>query len=112
MMLEETNYYPILKLVLINPHLIEHKPLMHDACETAHVSAVREVALGGSGVAWLPRSVCTSDIDSWALVILDTLLGSSRMNVVATRVATPHTRLAENTWSSLATFFLGSRRQL
>jgi DNA-binding transcriptional LysR family regulator len=85
---------------------------LHVACETAHVPAVRELALAGAGVAWLPRSVCTSDIDSGALVILDTLLGSSRMNVVATRVATPHTRLAENTWSSLGTFFLGSRKSL
>ena len=92
----------------ILPRLRERYKL-HVACETAHAPAVRELALAGAGVAWLPLSVCNSDIENGTLVILDTLLGSTLMKVVANRIATPHTRLAENAWSNLASFFLGPR---
>ena len=88
---------------------VKERYKLHVACETSHVPAARELALAGAGVAWLPLSVCKSDVEGGALVTLAASLGSARMKVIATRISTPHTRLAENTWSNVGSFFLGQR---
>jgi DNA-binding transcriptional LysR family regulator len=88
---------------------IRERYKLHVACETSHVPAARELALAAAGVAWLPLSVCKKDIEKGALIPLGGNLGSARMKVIATRISTPHTRLAENTWNNVSSFFLGMR---
>ncbi len=68
-------------------------------CETALVPGVLQLALAGVAVAWLPRLVAEPAIVSGALRDLSDKLGNLTLDIVAARLRTPRSRLADSVWS-------------
>lgn len=52
-------------------------------CESAFAVGLREMALAGTGAAWLPRSIVLDEIRSGALIVLDELSPPIPLQVVA-----------------------------
>lgn len=52
-------------------------------CESSFAVGLREMALAGTGAAWLPRSIVLDEIRSGALVVLDEISPPIPMQVVA-----------------------------
>lgn len=71
------------------------------ACETALVPAVRELALRGWGVAWLPRSLVEADLAEGRLLDLSERLGACPLDVVVMRLKAPHSELESAAWRAL-----------
>jgi LysR family transcriptional regulator, hypochlorite-specific transcription factor HypT len=74
------------------------------ACETALVPAALAMALEGAGVAWLPRSLCESNLRSGRLVQLDKLIMPIPMRIVCVRTTTPLNQDAKMVWDEFLSF--------
>lgn len=53
------------------------------ACESSFAVGLREMAVAGTGAAWVPRSIVLADLNSGTLEQLDTISNPIPMNVVA-----------------------------
>jgi LysR family transcriptional regulator, hypochlorite-specific transcription factor HypT len=80
-------------------------------CETALVPGVLQLALAGVAVAWLPRMVAERAIAAGTLHDLSVRLGNLSLDIVAARLRTPRSRLADNVWSQFE-LLAGGRSKL
>lgn len=75
---------------------------LHTVCETALVPGVMQLALSGIGIAWVPLRLARSSIASGALADLGEALGRTPLRIVATRLQSSRSRIADELWSHLA----------
>lgn len=80
-------------------------------CETALVPSVLALALEGVGVAWLPRTLCASQLTSGALVDLSPRYGAIDMQIVSARLLTPRPQHVEAVWNALGVFMAENTQQ-
>ena len=69
--------------------------------ETALTLAMKELALRGVGVAWLPKSLVHREIAAGILSDLSPTLPSARLSLVAMRLASPGPAAAERVWETI-----------
>jgi len=50
-------------------------------CETAFTTGIKEMALSGMGIAWLPQKLIESEVDAGTLVSLQQKLGNARLSI-------------------------------
>lgn len=68
-------------------------------CETALVPAVLQLALSGAGIAWVPRRLAADAIARGDLHDLGDALGVVPLDIMAARLRTPRSPLAETLWA-------------
>ena len=77
-------------------------------CETALVPSALALAVEGVGIAWLPRSLCSTHLQSGALVDLGPDYGSLELQIVSARLTTPRPAHVDAVWTKLGTFMAGN----
>lgn len=70
-------------------------------CETALTPALRELAVAGMGMAWLPRILVSREIAEGRLKDLSSTLGDHTMDVVMVRLRTPRPRVENEIWRAI-----------
>jgi DNA-binding transcriptional LysR family regulator len=91
----------------ILPVLQARKPVKV-LCETALVPAAMALAVEGAGIAWLPRSLCASHLQSGALVEMGAEHGTVEMQIVSARLTTSRPLHADMVWAALGAFMEAS----
>lgn len=86
---------------LLQHELLPALALRHkivSVCESALVPGILQLALAGVAVAWLPRLIAETAITTGALRDLSDVLGNVALAIVAARLRTPRSRLADSVW--------------
>ncbi len=90
---------------LFNEELLpkmSHVGFVRRKVETALTLAALQFAMNGIGVAWVPRSIAVSELDSGSLVDLSRGLPASTLATFAVRLSGNHAATEEMLWSALA----------
>jgi len=86
------------------PHLPADVPV-HLACENALSEALKALVLNGYGVAWLPKSLITRELESGQLVRLEPPLRSLDLSIRLYRLRQPAGSAGDRFWTYLTELY-------
>jgi len=89
--------------ILATPYLLnlQHRYDIELVCETAFTIGIRELALSGMGVAWLPHGLIEEDLAKGNLVSLLETLGGPKLAIACYRHSTDDTSTTNRLWELL-----------